>query len=47
MHAAFLHGGQYKPEYYPEGTFNFYEASQRHAQFVTVDTEYDCIYGAG
>jgi phthalate 4,5-dioxygenase oxygenase subunit len=34
VHAAFLHGGQYKAEYYPEGTFNYYEASQRFARFV-------------
>jgi hypothetical protein len=47
VHAAFLHGGQYKAEYYPEGTFNYYEASQRHARFVAFDTEYGCLYGAG
>jgi phthalate 4,5-dioxygenase oxygenase subunit len=47
VHAAFLHGGQYRPEYYPEGTFNYYESSQRFARFLALDTEYGCLYGAG
>ena len=46
VHAAFLHGGQYVPEDFPEGTFNYYEANQRYARFVAVDTEFGCMYGA-
>ena len=45
VHAAFLHGGQYKPEHFPEGTFNYYESSQRFARFIAFDTEYGCLYG--
>jgi phthalate 4,5-dioxygenase len=46
VHAAFLHGGEQEPEYFPEGTFNYYELLNRAPHFASVDTDYGAIYGA-
>jgi phthalate 4,5-dioxygenase len=46
VHAAFLHGGALQAEWFPEGSFSYYELSQRAPHFAAVDTDYGTIYGA-
>ena len=46
VHAAFLHFGASKPEDQKPGSFNFYQANQRHAKFSVVETEFGTSYGA-
>jgi hypothetical protein len=46
VHATFLHAGASEPEWYPEGSYNFYNLNQRYAHFVAVDTEFGARYGA-
>jgi nitrite reductase/ring-hydroxylating ferredoxin subunit len=46
VHAAFLHFGTAKPEEQKPGSFNFYQANQRHAKFSVVETEFGTSYGA-
>jgi len=46
VHAAFLHFGAAKPEDQKPGTYNFYQANQRHAKFSVVETEFGTSYGA-
>jgi nitrite reductase/ring-hydroxylating ferredoxin subunit len=46
VHAAFLHGGEQEPEFFPEGTFGYYELKERAPHFASVDTDYGAIYGA-
>jgi hypothetical protein len=46
VHAAFLHFGAAKPEEQAPGSFNFYQANQRHAKFSVVETEFGTSYGA-
>jgi phthalate 4,5-dioxygenase oxygenase subunit len=45
VHSAFLHGGEQEPEYFKEGTFNYYVTVHRSAKFASVDTDYGAIYG--
>ncbi|HEY5272566.1 MAG TPA: Rieske 2Fe-2S domain-containing protein [Acidimicrobiales bacterium] len=45
VHSAFLHGGEQEPEYFNEGTFNYYVTVHRAARFASVDTDYGAIYG--
>ena len=46
VHAAFLHFGAAKPEEQKPGSYNFYQANQRHAKFSVVETEFGTSYGA-
>jgi hypothetical protein len=46
VHAAFLHFGASKPEDQKPGSYNFYQANQRHAKFSVVETEFGTSYGA-
>jgi nitrite reductase/ring-hydroxylating ferredoxin subunit len=46
VHAAFLHFGAAKPEEQAPGSFNFYQANQRHAKFSVVETDFGTSYGA-
>jgi phthalate 4,5-dioxygenase oxygenase subunit len=46
VHAAFLHFGASKPEDQKPGSFNFYQANQRHAKFSVVETDFGTSYGA-
>jgi phenylpropionate dioxygenase-like ring-hydroxylating dioxygenase large terminal subunit len=46
VHAAFLHFGASKPEEQKPGSYNFYQANQRHAKFSVVETEFGTSYGA-
>jgi phthalate 4,5-dioxygenase oxygenase subunit len=46
VHAAFLHFGASKPEDQKPGSYNFYQANQRHAKFSVVDTDFGTSYGA-
>jgi phthalate 4,5-dioxygenase oxygenase subunit len=46
VHAAFLHFGSSRPEDQPPGSFNFYQANQRHAKFSVVETDFGTSYGA-
>jgi phenylpropionate dioxygenase-like ring-hydroxylating dioxygenase large terminal subunit len=46
VHAAFLHFGASKPEEQKPGSFNFYQANQRHAKFSVVETDFGTSYGA-
>ena len=45
VHSAFLHGGEQEPEYFKEGTFNYFVTVHRAARFSSVDTDYGAIYG--
>ena len=40
------HNGEQEPEYYPEGTFGYYELKNRGPHFTAVDTDYGAMYGA-
>jgi hypothetical protein len=46
VHAAFLHFGSAKPEDQQPGSFNFYQANQRHAKFSVIETDFGTSYGA-
>jgi phenylpropionate dioxygenase-like ring-hydroxylating dioxygenase large terminal subunit len=46
VHAAILHGGHREPEWYPEGSFTYYELMQRAPHFESVDAPYGTLYGA-
>jgi phenylpropionate dioxygenase-like ring-hydroxylating dioxygenase large terminal subunit len=46
VHAAFLHFGASRPEDQKPGSYNFYQANQRHAKFSVVETEFGTSYGA-
>lgn len=46
IHAVFLHQGASEPEWYPEGSFDYYSLKQRWAKFVVADRDYGAIYGA-
>jgi len=46
VHAAFLHFGMAKPEEQKPGSFNFYQANQRHAKFSVIETDFGTSYGA-
>ena len=46
VHAAFLHFGASKPEDQKPGSYNFYQANQRHAKFSVIETDFGTSYGA-
>jgi nitrite reductase/ring-hydroxylating ferredoxin subunit len=46
VHAAFLHRGASEPEWFPEGSFEYYGLKQRWATLVSAETEDGAIYGA-
>jgi phthalate 4,5-dioxygenase oxygenase subunit len=46
VHSVFLHGGANEVEWYPEGSFSYYNLRQRWARFAAADTDYGAIYGA-
>jgi nitrite reductase/ring-hydroxylating ferredoxin subunit len=46
VHAAFLHFGAAKAAEQAPGSFNFYQANQRHAKFSVVETDFGTSYGA-
>lgn len=46
VHAAFLHRGAIEPEWYPEGSFEYYAIKQRWARFEVADTPGGALYGA-
>ncbi|HLF79353.1 MAG TPA: Rieske 2Fe-2S domain-containing protein [Dehalococcoidia bacterium] len=45
VHAAFLHSGATRIEDTQPGTFAYYQAKQRDARFVVLDTEWGTSYG--
>ncbi len=46
VHAGFLHGGSYRLEDMPPGTFRYYMTRDRAAKFEVIDTECGSLYGA-
>ncbi|MBV9898565.1 MAG: Rieske 2Fe-2S domain-containing protein [Chloroflexi bacterium] len=46
VHAGFLHGGSYKPDEMPKGTFRDYMYRDRTARFEVINTECGALYGA-
>jgi phthalate 4,5-dioxygenase oxygenase subunit len=46
IHAAFLHRGAVEPDWFPEGSFEYYAIKQRWARFEVADTDAGAIYGA-
>jgi nitrite reductase/ring-hydroxylating ferredoxin subunit len=46
VHAGFLHGGSYRIEDMPQGTFRDYMYRDRTCKFEVVDTEGGALYGA-
>lgn len=46
IHGVFLHGGAAESDWFPEGSFDYYQFQQRWAKFVSADTDYGSIYGA-
>lgn len=45
VHSAFLHGGDQEPDFFPEGSFNYFVTVHRAARFAAVDTDYGAMYG--
>jgi nitrite reductase/ring-hydroxylating ferredoxin subunit len=46
VHAGFLHGGSYRTEDMPNGTFRDYMIRDRTARFEVIDTDCGALYGA-
>jgi hypothetical protein len=46
VHAGFLHGGSYRIEDMPQGTFRDYMIRDRTAKFEVIDTDCGALYGA-
>jgi phthalate 4,5-dioxygenase oxygenase subunit len=46
VHAGFLHGGSYRAEDMPKGTFRDYMTRDRTARFEVINTDCGALYGA-
>jgi phthalate 4,5-dioxygenase oxygenase subunit len=45
-HVAVLHGGEQEPDYFTEGTFEYFQIKHRSARFAVVDTDFGVMYGS-